>query len=59
MLTPHYYRSQADTFLALAREETSAEVRSLFLELAEGCQMQAETASEWRRVTGAAHMPVA
>jgi hypothetical protein len=52
MLTPHYYRSQADAFLALAREETSPEVKLLFLELAEGYQMRADTASELRLVSG-------
>jgi hypothetical protein len=44
MLTPRYYRSQADAFLALAEEETSLEVKLLFLELAEGYQAQAATA---------------
>ena len=40
----NYYHRQADTFLALAREETSAEVKLLFLELAEGYRMRAEAA---------------
>jgi hypothetical protein len=42
-MTKHY-RRQADTFLALAREETNPEVKLLFLELAEGYQMQADAA---------------
>jgi|RhiMethySRZTD1v2_1073278.scaffolds.fasta_scaffold477759_3 hypothetical protein len=37
-----YYRRQAADFLALARAETNAEVKLLFLELAEGCQLQAD-----------------
>jgi hypothetical protein len=41
----NYYRRQAADFLALARTETNAEVKLLFLELAEGCQLQADRAS--------------
>jgi hypothetical protein len=48
MHTPRYYQSQAEAFLALAREETSLEVKRLFLELAEGYQIQADTASRLR-----------
>jgi hypothetical protein len=58
-MPPHYYRSQADAFLALAREETSPEVKLLFLELAEGYQVRADTASQPRPVTSADVMLVA
>ena len=40
----HYYRRQADAFLALAHEEPNAEVKLLFLELAEGYRRQADAA---------------
>jgi sirohydrochlorin ferrochelatase len=53
MLTPNYYRSQAEAFLALAREESSPEVKLLFLELAEGYQVRADSASELRLVSAA------
>jgi hypothetical protein len=59
MPTPRYYRSQADAFLALAREETSPEVKLLFLELAEGYQMRADTAYQLRPVTSSDVMLVA
>ena len=48
---PTYYRHQASAFLALAREERSPEVKLLFLELAEGYQMRADTASQLQLVT--------
>jgi sirohydrochlorin ferrochelatase len=51
MFTPNYYRSQAEAFLALAREEASPEVKLLFLELAEGFQVRADAASELRLVS--------
>jgi sirohydrochlorin ferrochelatase len=51
MLTPNYYRSQAEAFLALAREEASPEVKLLFLELAESFQVRADAASELRLVS--------
>jgi len=44
-MTASYYHRQAADFLALARDETNAEVKLLFLELAEGCQLQADRAS--------------
>jgi hypothetical protein len=53
MLTPNYYRSQAEAFLALAREEASPEVKLLFLELAEGYQVRADAASELWLVSAA------
>ena len=59
MATVRYYRSQADAFLALAREETSPEVKLLFLELAESYQMQAAAASQLRPVTSSDVMLVA
>jgi len=46
-----YYRHQAAAFLALAREETNAEVKLLFLEIAEGYEMRADRDSQPRRVT--------
>ena len=52
----NHYRRQADAFLALAREESNAEVKLLFLELAEGYRLQADAAS--RRQAMAA-MPAA
>ena len=58
-MPPHYYRSQADAFLALAREETSPEVKLLFLELAEGYQLQADAARRQRPVTSSDVMLVA
>jgi hypothetical protein len=55
----HYYRHQAAAFLALAREETNAEVKLLFLELAEGYKMRADGASEPQRVASSDLMFVA
>jgi len=55
----HYYRHQAAAFMALAREETNAEVKLLFLELAEGYQRRADTASQPRHVTTSDAMLVA
>ena len=52
MLTARYYRNQADEFLALAQDETSPEVKLLFLELAEGYQMRADAARQSRLVIG-------
>jgi hypothetical protein len=59
MATVRYFRSQADAFLALAREERSPEVKLLFLELAEGYQMRADTASQLPPVTSSDVMLVA
>jgi hypothetical protein len=55
----NYYRHQAAAFLALAREETNAEVKLLFLELAEGYKMRADTASQRRHGTTSDVMLVA
>ncbi len=55
----HYYRHQAAAFLALAREETNAEVKLLFLELAEGYKMRADGASQPRHVAASDVMLVA
>jgi hypothetical protein len=51
MLPVQHYRRQAAAFHLLAQEEPNAEVKLLFLELAEGYQMQADKASEPSSVT--------
>jgi hypothetical protein len=51
MYTLEHYRRQAAAFRILAQEETNAEVKLLFQELAEGYQMQADRASEPAPVT--------
>jgi hypothetical protein len=50
-MTTNYYLRQAADFLTLARMESNAEVKLLFLELAEGCQLQADRASAVHPVT--------
>ena len=50
----NHYRRQADAFLALAREEPNAEVKLLFLELAEGYRQQADAASRQQAVAAIA-----
>ena len=54
-----YYRRQAAAFLALAQEETNAEVKLLFLELADGYKMRADTASQQRLAAASDAMLVA
>jgi hypothetical protein len=53
MYTLQHYRRQAAAFRILAQEETNAEVKLLFEELAEGYRMQADRASEPVPVTAA------
>jgi hypothetical protein len=53
MYTLEHYRRQAAAFRILAQEETNAEVKLLFQELAEGYQMQADRAGELAAVAPA------
>jgi hypothetical protein len=50
----NHYRRQADAFLALAREEANAEVKLLFLELADGYRMRADDATRAQPASAAA-----